>query len=153
MPRKTQKAIWSYIKSKSKTREGIGDLHTNTEDTNSGKTEDKKEKANILSDYFARVYRTVGLSHCRTIGPSDYRTVGLSDCRIIGRTPFFACDLLPFLNIALICAFFHSFGSVLERESQYLIWLLCSCLHKWAPWGAATNDTNWNSERAKGSSH
>ena len=54
--KKTPKAIWSYIKSKSKTREGIGDLHTNPEDTNSEKTEDNKEKANILSDYFANVF-------------------------------------------------------------------------------------------------
>jgi hypothetical protein len=54
--KKTPKAIWSYIKSKSKTREGIGDLHTNPEDTNSEKTEDNKEKANILSDYFASVF-------------------------------------------------------------------------------------------------
>ena len=30
--KKNPKAIWSYIKSKSKTREGIGDLHTNPED-------------------------------------------------------------------------------------------------------------------------
>ena len=54
--KKNPKAIWSYIKSKSKTREGIGDLHTNPEDTNSEKTEDNKEKANILSDYFASVF-------------------------------------------------------------------------------------------------
>jgi hypothetical protein len=37
MPRKTQKP-------------------TNSEDTNSEKTEDNKEKANILSDYFASVF-------------------------------------------------------------------------------------------------
>jgi len=50
------KAIWSYIKSKSKTREEIGDLHLNPEDTNSEKTDDnKKTKANILSD-FASVF-------------------------------------------------------------------------------------------------
>jgi hypothetical protein len=30
--KKNPKAIWSYIKSKSKTREGIGDLYTNPED-------------------------------------------------------------------------------------------------------------------------
>ena len=42
------KAIWSYIKSKS--REEIGDLHLNPEDTNSEKkTDDNKTKANILS--------------------------------------------------------------------------------------------------------
>jgi hypothetical protein len=31
-------------------------LHTNPEDTNSGKTEDNKEKANILCDYLASVF-------------------------------------------------------------------------------------------------
>jgi hypothetical protein len=30
----------------------------------------------------------VGLSDCRTIGPSDYRTVGLSDCRTIGLSDY-----------------------------------------------------------------
>ena len=53
---KNPKAIWSYIKSKSKTRAGIGNLHTNPEDTNSEKTEDNKEKTNILSDYFASLF-------------------------------------------------------------------------------------------------
>lgn len=37
--KKNPKSIWRYIKSKSKTREGIADLHTNPEDTNSEKTE------------------------------------------------------------------------------------------------------------------
>jgi hypothetical protein len=50
------KAIWSYIKSKSKTREGIGDLHVDSEDIKSIKTEDNKEKANILSEYFSSVF-------------------------------------------------------------------------------------------------
>jgi len=50
------KAIWSYIKSKSKTREGIGDLHVDPEDIKSIKTEDNKEKANILSEYFSSVF-------------------------------------------------------------------------------------------------
>jgi hypothetical protein len=54
--KKNPKAIRSYIKSKSKTREGIGDLHIDPEDTNSEKTEDNKKKANILSDYFSRVF-------------------------------------------------------------------------------------------------
>ena len=35
--KKNPKAIRSYIKSKSKTREGIGDLHIDPEDTNSEK--------------------------------------------------------------------------------------------------------------------
>ena len=50
------KALWSYIKSKSKTREGIGDLHVDPEDIKSIKTEDNKEKANILSEYFSSVF-------------------------------------------------------------------------------------------------
>jgi hypothetical protein len=46
--------------SKSKTGEGIGNLHIDPEDTNSEKTEDNKKKANILSDYFSSVFtRTV----------------------------------------------------------------------------------------------
>lgn len=50
------KAIWSYIKSKSKTREEIGELHLDTENLKSPKTEDDYTKANILSDYFASVF-------------------------------------------------------------------------------------------------
>ena len=52
--KKNPKAICSYIESKSKMREGIADLHINPEDTE--KTKDNKEKANILSDYFASVF-------------------------------------------------------------------------------------------------
>ncbi|VDI25739.1 Hypothetical predicted protein [Mytilus galloprovincialis] len=50
------KAIWSYIKSKSKTREGIGDLHVDTEDVKSEKTDDNQQKAEILSEYFTSVF-------------------------------------------------------------------------------------------------
>ena len=54
--KKNSKAIRSYIKSKSKTREGIGDLHIDPEDTNSEKTNVNKKKANFLSDYFSSVF-------------------------------------------------------------------------------------------------
>jgi hypothetical protein len=57
--KKNPKAIRSYITSKSKTREGIGDLHIDPEDTN---------------------------------------------------------YLLPFLKIALMCAFFHSFRTVFKAS-------------------------------------
>ncbi|CAC5384558.1 unnamed protein product [Mytilus coruscus] len=56
MPRKNLKAIWSYIKSKSKTREGIGDLHIDPEDVKSEKTEDNEQKAEIITDYFTSVF-------------------------------------------------------------------------------------------------
>ncbi|CAG2214542.1 unnamed protein product [Mytilus edulis] len=54
--KRNPKAIWSYIKSKSKTREGIGDLHVDTEDVKSDKTDDNKQKAEILSEYFTSVF-------------------------------------------------------------------------------------------------
>ena len=50
------KALWSYIKSNSKTREGIGDLHVDPDDIKSIKTEDNKVKANILSEYCSSVF-------------------------------------------------------------------------------------------------
>ena len=50
------KAIWSYIKSKTKTREGIGDLHIDPDDTKSDKTEDNSIKAKILAEYFSSVF-------------------------------------------------------------------------------------------------
>ena len=46
------KAIWKYIKSKSKTREGIADLHLVPNDPKSEKTDDDKTKAEILAKYF-----------------------------------------------------------------------------------------------------
>ncbi|CAC5391722.1 unnamed protein product [Mytilus coruscus] len=50
------KAIWSYMKSKTKTKEGIGDLHLDPEDTKSVKTEDNREKAKLLVEYFSSVF-------------------------------------------------------------------------------------------------
>ncbi|CAC5385682.1 unnamed protein product [Mytilus coruscus] len=50
------KAIWSYIKSKTKTKEGIGDLHIDPEDTKTDKTEDNSTKPKILVDYFSSVF-------------------------------------------------------------------------------------------------
>ena len=41
----------------------------------------------IIFQNFHQFKTFVGLSDCRTIGPSDYRTVGLSDCRIIATAP------------------------------------------------------------------
>ncbi|CAG2213050.1 unnamed protein product [Mytilus edulis] len=50
------KAIWSYIKSKTKTKEGIGDLHLDPGDTKSDKTEDNSKKAKLLVEYFSSVF-------------------------------------------------------------------------------------------------
>ncbi|CAG2195408.1 unnamed protein product [Mytilus edulis] len=53
---KSDHCQYGVTKSKSKTREGIGDLHTDPDDTKSPKTDDDKEKAEILSEYFASVF-------------------------------------------------------------------------------------------------
>ena len=50
------KAISNYIKSKSKTREGIADLHLDPNDPKSEKTDDDKTKAEILAKYFSSVF-------------------------------------------------------------------------------------------------
>ena len=49
------KAIWKYIKSKSKTRSNIGELHTDQKDPNTRKTDDDNEKAEILAESSFRV--------------------------------------------------------------------------------------------------
>ena len=50
------KAIWNYIKAKSKTRVGIGDLRTNPNDKKSRKTDNDSEKAEILASFFSSVF-------------------------------------------------------------------------------------------------
>ena len=52
------KVIWKYIKSKSKTRDGISDLRMNPADTKSPKTDIDEEKAKILAKYFLSVFTT-----------------------------------------------------------------------------------------------
>ena len=42
----------------------------------------------IIFQNFHQFKAFVGLSDCRTIGPSYYRTVGLSDCRTIGLSDY-----------------------------------------------------------------
>ncbi|VDI15770.1 Hypothetical predicted protein [Mytilus galloprovincialis] len=54
--KKNPKAIWKYIKSKSKTRSGIGELLTDQNDETSRKTDDDKEKAEILATFFNSVF-------------------------------------------------------------------------------------------------
>ncbi len=50
------KAIWNYIQSKSKVKEGITDLRIHPEDPNSPTTTDDKAKANILAEFFSSVF-------------------------------------------------------------------------------------------------
>ena len=50
------KVIWRYINSKSKTRVGIGELCKNPKDPKSVKTNDDREKANILAKFFTSVF-------------------------------------------------------------------------------------------------
>ena len=53
--KKNPKAIWKYIKSKSKTRSDIGELLTDQKDPNTRKTDDDKEKAEIRAESSFRV--------------------------------------------------------------------------------------------------
>ncbi len=50
------KAIWKYIQSKSKVKDGIADLHINPEDSDSPTTMDDRAKANILANFFSSVF-------------------------------------------------------------------------------------------------
>ena len=50
------KAIWKYINSKSKTKEGIGNLLKDPSNKNSEIVETDKEKAEVLADYFSSMF-------------------------------------------------------------------------------------------------
>ena len=50
------KRIWRYINSKSKMRQGVNELCTDPNNEKSEKTEDDKQKANILASYFSSVF-------------------------------------------------------------------------------------------------
>ena len=50
------KAIWQYINSKSKSRPKIGELCVDPLDPKSIKTNEDKEKANILANFFTSVF-------------------------------------------------------------------------------------------------
>jgi hypothetical protein len=54
--KKNPKAIWKYIKSKSKSRTGIDELLTDQSNPNSAKTDEDKEKAEILANFFNSVF-------------------------------------------------------------------------------------------------
>ena len=56
MLRVIQKKIWSYINSKSKTRQGVSNLCKDLGDPSSEKTENDGEKANILATFFSSVF-------------------------------------------------------------------------------------------------
>ncbi len=50
------KAVWKYIHSKSKVKDGIADLYVDPSNQNSPTTSNNKHKANILSKFFSSVF-------------------------------------------------------------------------------------------------
>ena len=50
------KKVWKYINLKSKVKEGIGELCKDVNDPKSTKTNNDREKANILADFFSSVF-------------------------------------------------------------------------------------------------
>ena len=54
--RTNPKAIWQYIKTKSKTKIGIGEIHVNPQYPNSTKIDIDQEEAQIFADYFNSVF-------------------------------------------------------------------------------------------------
>ena len=50
------KAIWKYIRSKSKTMTQLGKLHVDPENPETATTDNDKEKADIFSNFFKSVF-------------------------------------------------------------------------------------------------
>ena len=50
------KLFWKYYKSKTKLKEGIGELNIDPADPDSARTNSDREKANILANYFSSVF-------------------------------------------------------------------------------------------------
>ena len=53
------KAVWKYMNSKTKNREGVSDLNTDPKDPKSRLTDSDREKADVLGHFF-QVYYTDG---------------------------------------------------------------------------------------------
>ena len=54
--KKNPKALWKYINSKSKTREGVSDLNIDPTNTKSPLTKSDQEKAQVLGNFFTSVF-------------------------------------------------------------------------------------------------
>jgi hypothetical protein len=54
--RKNSKAIWQYIKSKSKTKDGVSELNTDPSNPKSPMTTSDEEKAQVLATFFTSVF-------------------------------------------------------------------------------------------------
>ena len=53
------KVIWKYVKSKSKTKDTIGDLYKQPNDKTSVKVDTDREKAEVLSSFFGSILKDV----------------------------------------------------------------------------------------------
>ena len=79
--KKNPKAIQKYIKYKSKTRRGIGELLTDQSNPSSAKTDDDEEKAEILANFFNSVFTKEPDGETPTLDVKD------------------TCNLMPPMNI------------------------------------------------------
>lgn len=68
------KVIWNYINKRTKIKTKIGDLYSNQNDTDSLKTDDDKQKADILSDYFSSVFVTEPEGHIPELPKMNVQT-------------------------------------------------------------------------------
>ena len=50
------KAVWKFMKSKTKTREGVSELNIDPNDKKSRLTKSNKEKADVLGQFFSSVF-------------------------------------------------------------------------------------------------
>jgi hypothetical protein len=118
------------LKSKLKTRSGIGELLTDQKDPNSRKTDDDKEKAEILAEFFQSVFTKEPNDTAPTLPlkETNFKMIEMkiTEDEIVCLSLYWSCIFCLEHSFVLFYPLF-SYPLVNHFFSSYLM-TLCSCL-------------------------